>query len=180
MVGLMHRRELRGTREASKGGRVRVRIIHGLNISHKELTYLLQKSISYRNKVLRACSQGVILVGKDHRSSPTATRKEDNKKINHAPTSSHNGSPYVHAMGITKFNTSIPQIHNYSTSMTLISPSSYLKTNIKYQFSHSIQCTFYDSFYYTQLGCPSFQDQFYNHRKYHAVLKGSQNNISDA
>ena len=38
------------------GGRVRVRIIHGLNISHKELTYLLQKSISYRNKVLRACS----------------------------------------------------------------------------------------------------------------------------
>jgi hypothetical protein len=41
--GLMHRRELRGTRVASKGGRVRVRIIHGLNINHKELTYLLQK-----------------------------------------------------------------------------------------------------------------------------------------
>ena len=48
--------KLRGTREASNGGRVRVRIIHGLNISHKELTYLLQKSISYQNKVLRACS----------------------------------------------------------------------------------------------------------------------------
>ena len=46
-VGLMHRGKLRGTREASKGGRVRVRIIHGLNISHKELTYLLQKSISH-------------------------------------------------------------------------------------------------------------------------------------
>ena len=30
-----------GTREASNGGRVRVCIIHGLNISHKELTYLL-------------------------------------------------------------------------------------------------------------------------------------------
>ena len=29
--------------EASNGGRVRVRIIHGLNISHKELIYLLQK-----------------------------------------------------------------------------------------------------------------------------------------
>ena len=27
-------------------GRVRVRIIHGLNISHKELIYLLQKSTS--------------------------------------------------------------------------------------------------------------------------------------
>ena len=55
MVGVMHWQELRGTREASNGGRVRARIIHGLNISHKELTYLLQKSISYRNKVLRAC-----------------------------------------------------------------------------------------------------------------------------
>ena len=56
MVGLRNRRELRDTREAINGGRVRVRIIHGLNISHKELTYLLQKSISYRKKVLRACS----------------------------------------------------------------------------------------------------------------------------
>ena len=56
MVGLWYRRKLRGTREASNGGRVRVRIIHGLNISHKELTYLLQKIISYRNEVLRACS----------------------------------------------------------------------------------------------------------------------------
>ena len=49
MVGLRHRQKLRGTREASNGGRVRVRIIHGLNISHKELTYLLQKSISHQN-----------------------------------------------------------------------------------------------------------------------------------
>ena len=56
VVGVWYRRKLRGTREASNGGRVRVRIIHGLNISHKELTYLLQKSISHRNKVLRACS----------------------------------------------------------------------------------------------------------------------------
>ena len=54
--GVWYRRKLRGTREASNGGRVRVRIIHGLNITHKELTYLLQKSISYRNEVLRACS----------------------------------------------------------------------------------------------------------------------------
>ena len=81
------------------------------------------------------------LVGKDHRSSPTATHKEEVKKINHALTSSHNGSPYVHAMGITYFNTSISQIHNYSTSMNLISPSPYLKTIIKYQTSHSIQHT---------------------------------------
>ena len=48
MVGLMYQRELRGTREASNGGRVRVCIIHGLSISHKELTYLLQKSTSHK------------------------------------------------------------------------------------------------------------------------------------
>ena len=79
MVSVWYQRKVRGIREASNGGRVRVCIIHGLNISHKELTYLLQKSISYRNKVLRACSQGDRLVGKDHRSSSTATHKEDNQ-----------------------------------------------------------------------------------------------------
>ena len=47
-VGAWYRRELRGTREASNGGRVRMRIIHGLNISHKDLTYLLQKSTSHQ------------------------------------------------------------------------------------------------------------------------------------
>ena len=60
-----------------EGGKVR--IIHGLNISHKELIYLLQKSRSYQSKVLRACSYGDRLVGKDHRSSPAATHKEDNQ-----------------------------------------------------------------------------------------------------
>ena len=53
MVGLRYRRKVRGIREASNGGRVRVRIIHGLNISHKELTYLLQKSISHRSEERR-------------------------------------------------------------------------------------------------------------------------------
>ena len=67
-----------------------------------------------------------------------------------------------------------------STSMTLILPPSYLKTIIKHQVDHSIQFTSYDSFYYTQLGCTPFQDQFYNHSKYHAVIKDSQNNISEA
>ena len=147
MMGLWYRQKLGRTREASNGGRVRVRIIHGLNISHKELTYLLQKSISYRNKVLRACSQGGRLVGKDHRSSPTATHKKDNQKKYHASTSSHNGSPYVHATGITSFNTSISQIHNYSTSTTLISLPPYLKTIIKYQTSLSIQHTHKKVFY---------------------------------
>ena len=42
----MSERAMHGTKEASKDGRVRVRIIHGLNIGHKELTYLLKKSTS--------------------------------------------------------------------------------------------------------------------------------------
>ena len=54
--GCMIPAKVRGIREASNGGRVRVRIINGLNISHKELTYLLQKFISHQNKVLHACS----------------------------------------------------------------------------------------------------------------------------
>ena len=56
MVGLMDLQKLRGTRETSNGGRVRVRIIHGLNISHKELTHLFQKSTSHQNQALCACS----------------------------------------------------------------------------------------------------------------------------
>ena len=75
------------------------------------------------------------LVGKDHRSSPTATHKEDNQKINHAPTSSHNGSPYTHASVITNFNTNISTNPQLLTSMTLISPYLYLKTNARNQTS---------------------------------------------
>ena len=56
MIGVWYRRKLWDTQEANNGGRVRVRIIHGIDISHKELTYLLQKSISHQNKVLHACS----------------------------------------------------------------------------------------------------------------------------
>ena len=76
------------------------------------------------------------LVGKDQRSSPTATHIEDNLKINHAPTSLHNGSPYVHATGITNFNTSILTNQQLLTSMTLISPSLYYKTIARNQTYH--------------------------------------------
>ena len=139
MVGLWYRRKLRGTREASNGGRVRVRIIHGLNISHKELTYLLQKSTSHQNQALRACSQGDRLVGKDHRSSPTATHKEDNQRNTSCFKFITQRLPCVHATGIANFNTSISKIHNYSNSTTLILLPPYLKTIIKHQTSLSIQ-----------------------------------------
>ena len=64
--------------------------------------------------------------------------------------------------------------------MTLTLLPLYLKTIINHQIDHSIQFTSYDSFYYTQLGCSLFWDQIYNHSKYHAVLKDSQKDISEA
>ena len=75
MVGVWYRRKLHGTREASNGGRVRVRIIHGLNISHKELIYLLQKFISPISKVLLRMLLGEGLVGVNHRAIPTSTHE---------------------------------------------------------------------------------------------------------
>ena len=51
MVGVWYRRKLRGTREASNGGRVRVRIIHGLNVSQKN-SYTYCKNLQViKNKV---------------------------------------------------------------------------------------------------------------------------------
>ena len=47
------------TEEASNDGRVRVRIIHGLNISHKELTYLLQKLLVIKTKYYGHAPRGI-------------------------------------------------------------------------------------------------------------------------
>ena len=58
MVGVWYRRKLCCTREASNGGRVRVRIIHGLNISHKELTYLLQNLLVIETKYYTHAPRG--------------------------------------------------------------------------------------------------------------------------
>ena len=69
---------MHGTDEASNDGRVSVHIIHGLNISHKELTYLLNL-LAIKTKYYMHAPRGDRLVGKDHRSSPTATHKEDNQ-----------------------------------------------------------------------------------------------------
>ena len=63
-------------REASNGGKVKVHIIHGLNISQKN-SYTYCKNLEViKNQALRACSSRDRLVGKDHRPSPTATHKD--------------------------------------------------------------------------------------------------------
>ena len=79
MVGLWYRRKLHGTIEASNCGRVRVRIIHGLNISQKN-SYTCCKNLEViKNQSTTCMLLGDRLVGKDHHSSPTATHKEGNQ-----------------------------------------------------------------------------------------------------
>ena len=119
-------------------------------------TYHIQQSTSYQSKVLRACSQGDRLVGKDHRSSPTATHKEDNQRNTLCFKFVTQRLPYVHATGLANFNTSISQIHNYSTSTTLILLPPYLKTIIKHQTSLSIQNTHKN--FFTNLEYLAYQD----------------------
>ena len=70
---------MHGTEEASNDGRVRVRIIHGLNISHKELTYLLQKSTCHQKPSTARMLLGEGLVGVNQRAIPASTHKEDNQ-----------------------------------------------------------------------------------------------------
>ena len=125
---------MHGTEEASNGGKVKVRIIHGLNISQKNSYTYCKKLEVIKNQVLRACSQGDRLVGKDHCSSPTATHKDAQARYTSCFKFVTQLYPYVHVTGLTNFNISISQFDNYSTSMTLILLPPYLKTIIKHQF----------------------------------------------
>ena len=164
---------MHSTEEARNDGRVRVRIIHGLNISHKELTYLLQKSTSHQKpSIMRMLLGGIDWQEKTIARPRLPLIRRTIKE--HLMFQICNTTFTICACyGTCKLQHKYFSNSQLLTSMTLISPSSYLKTIIKHQTSPSIQCTFYDSFNYTQLGCPSFLDQFYNHSKYHAVLKDS-------
>ena len=102
---------MHGTKEASNGGRVRVRIIHGLNISHKELTYLLQKSTCHQKPSITRMLLGDRLVGKDHRSSPTATHKEGNQITPHVSNFLHNGH---HTCMLQDLQTSTQVFHKFT------------------------------------------------------------------
>ena len=50
---------MHGTEEATNDGRVRVRIIHRLNISHKELTYLLKNMLFIETKYYTHAPRGI-------------------------------------------------------------------------------------------------------------------------
>ena len=104
---------MHGTEEASNDGRVRVRIIQ-LNISHKELTYLLQKSTSHQKPSTTRMLLGGRLVGKDHRSSPTATHKEDNQRTPHVSNLLHN--VYHTCIMLRDLQTSTQVFLNFTTT----------------------------------------------------------------
>ena len=64
--------------------------------------------------------------------------------------------------------------------MTLILPPLYLKKIIKYQIDHSIQCTHSESYIIPILDAHHIRTNFITKANYHAILKDSQNNISEA
>ena len=148
MVGLWYRRKLRGTREASNGGRVRVRIIHGLNISHKELIYLLQKSISHRNKVLRACSQGVDWQEKTiARPRPPLIRKTINKylmlRLHHITV--HHTCMLRESQTSTQVFLQSTTTHYHDSNITIFISQNYCKeSNISYSVIYKFYVGFYD------------------------------------
>ena len=76
------------------------------------------------------------LVGVNHRAIPISTHKEGNQKSTPCNKFVTQLLPYVHATGLAKFNTSISQLHNYPTRMTLTLPPLYLKTIIQTGLSY--------------------------------------------
>ena len=133
-----------------------------------------------KSQALRACSQGDRLVGKDHRSPPTATHKEDNQRNTSCFKFVAQRLPYVHATGLGNSNTSISQIHNYSTSMTLILPSSYLKQSSGIKLLIVFNALYMNVFIIPILDAHHIRTKFITKSNYHVVLKESQNNISEA
>ena len=110
-------------------------------------------------------------VGVNHRAIPTSTHKEGNQRNTSCFKFVTQCLPYVHATGIANLNTSISRIHKYSTSMNLISPSSYLKTIIKYQTSHSINALYMKVFIIPILDAHHIRTKFITKANYHAVIK---------
>ena len=149
MVGLWYRRKLRDAREASNGGRVRVRIIHGLNISHKELTYLLQKIYqpSKQSTTMHA-PRGIDWQEKTiARPRPPLIRKTI-KETPHASNLSHNG---YHTCMLRESQTSTQVFlqstttHQHDSNITIFISQNYCKeSNISYSVIYKFYVGFYD------------------------------------
>ena len=104
---------MHGIEEASNDGKVRVRIIHGLNISQKN-SYTYCKNLEViKNSSTTRMLLGGRLVGKDHRSSPTATHKEDNQRTPHVSNLLHN---IYHTCMLRDLQTSTQVFLNFTTT----------------------------------------------------------------
>ena len=79
----------------------------------------------------------------------------------------------MHATGLANFNTSISQIHNYSTSTTLILSPPYLKTIIKHQTYLGIQRT-------QKKVSQILNTKHITIKQITILLRDSQNNLSEA
>src|SRR3954464_15976656 len=74
------------------------------------------KNIQFiKNQALRACSYGDRLVGEDHRSSPTATHKEDNQRTPHVSNLLHN---VYHTCMLLDLQTSTQAFIKFTTTTT--------------------------------------------------------------
>ena len=143
----MHRRKLRDTREASNGGRVGVRIIHGLTLVIKNSHTYCKSLLALEAKYYYACSQGggwqELTIAR-----PRPSHKDRQSRINCAPTSQHNGRLYVHASGITNLNTNIllnTIIHQFLPHIIISISQNYCKeSNISYSVIHKFYVGFYD------------------------------------
>ena len=69
----------------------KVRIIHGLNISHKRTHILIAKIYKSSKQSTTHMLLGEGLVGVNHRVIPTSTQRMTIKEIPHASNLSHNG-----------------------------------------------------------------------------------------
>ena len=138
---------MHGTKEASNDGRVRVRIIHGLNISHKELTYLLQKFISPRSKVLLRMLLGEGLVGVNHRTIPTATQRKTINKyfmLRLRYITVHHTCMLQESQTSTQLFLQSTITHEHESNITIFISQNYcMESNISY----SMICKFYVGFY---------------------------------
>ena len=108
----MHRRKLRGTREASNIGRVRVRIIHGLTLVIKNSYTYCKSLLALEAKYYYACSQGggwqELTIAR-----PRPSCKDKQSKYNARQFVYIVSRPYVHSSGITKLKTNILTKHNH-------------------------------------------------------------------
>ena len=139
---------MHGTEEASNDGKVKVRIIHGLTLVIKNSYIYCKSLLALEAKYYYACPQRDILVGKDHRSSLTATHKESNKRTPYVSKLSHN---FYHTCMLRDLPTLTQVFLNFTITQlahsnitTFISQNYCKESNISYSVIYKFHVGFYE------------------------------------